>query len=292
VLFDVIHTAEDPLYSSLRDNPRAADVRAYLEGLWLKFRPYADPHFLDEFARQFFPRFWEMYLGCSLLDTGFSLEPSGGAGPDFRARGPHGELVLIEAAAATAGVSDDAVPELENDKVVQVLTERIVLRITSAIRTKHEKLLGFVQSKSVPDGAHLVVAVNTGSIGHAVGLFNPPLSVQAVLPIGNLQVMFDREDPDYRQESYAHRSEIQRPSGHSPVSTSFFLDPESSILSGFLYSNASPFSLPRPSGGEFEFIHRPQISVALSRGWFPRGREFWIEAGQLKSRDWGTDQSR
>jgi hypothetical protein len=38
--------------------------------MWATYQPYAEPGFPQDFARDVDGRFWEMYLGCTLLDAG------------------------------------------------------------------------------------------------------------------------------------------------------------------------------------------------------------------------------
>ncbi|MEK7101067.1 MAG: hypothetical protein AAB921_03130, partial [Patescibacteria group bacterium] len=54
-------------YIAARDNPRAKLYRDYAEDLWRDFRPYADTLFRDNARHHFHQRFWEMYLGATLL---------------------------------------------------------------------------------------------------------------------------------------------------------------------------------------------------------------------------------
>ncbi|MFG1179337.1 hypothetical protein [Xanthobacter versatilis] len=39
------------------------------------YEPYADPDFRHGFARDVDGRFWEMYLGCTLIEAGRNLLP-------------------------------------------------------------------------------------------------------------------------------------------------------------------------------------------------------------------------
>jgi hypothetical protein len=43
--------------------------------MWATYQPYADPDFPQGFARDVDGRFWEMYLGCTLLESGRTLLP-------------------------------------------------------------------------------------------------------------------------------------------------------------------------------------------------------------------------
>jgi len=43
--------------------------------MWATYEPYADPDFPQGFAHDVDGRFWEMYLGCTLLEAGRALLP-------------------------------------------------------------------------------------------------------------------------------------------------------------------------------------------------------------------------
>jgi hypothetical protein len=46
-----------------------------LQEMWVRYEPYADPDFRQGFARDVDGRFWEMCLGCTLIDAGRTLLP-------------------------------------------------------------------------------------------------------------------------------------------------------------------------------------------------------------------------
>jgi len=84
--FFTFEPAEDDLYNSLRDGLTFSedekiiqsmflkDDKKNIEHMWSLYEPYADKDFLQEVRKDFHPRFWEMYLGFSLINQGVSLE--------------------------------------------------------------------------------------------------------------------------------------------------------------------------------------------------------------------------
>jgi hypothetical protein len=100
-------------YKSTRDHPNAAKTKAFLEELWIQYCPYADRHFLQELRQenQFYPRLWELHLGCTLLRRGDDLKKVGNEGPDFCVH-VGDKKIWIEAIAPGAGTKKDAVPPL------------------------------------------------------------------------------------------------------------------------------------------------------------------------------------
>jgi hypothetical protein len=83
-LFSPDQVATDQKYLLVRDDPRFYEQRLFLESLWTKFSPFADPNFKSELAVCFQARFWEMYLACALLEMGLNLIPRKSVnGPDL-----------------------------------------------------------------------------------------------------------------------------------------------------------------------------------------------------------------
>ena len=70
-------------YRNIRDKPRAVQYKQFVEELWTRFYPLADPHFREDARHHFLQRFWEMYLAVTLLEQGFDLHRHGNEGPEF-----------------------------------------------------------------------------------------------------------------------------------------------------------------------------------------------------------------
>src|SRR5262245_5940459 len=77
-LFELDGQDLDRGYLNLREGKFATErtLRAQLQTMWDRYEPYADPDFRNGFARDPDARFWEMYLGGALLDSGKTLLPA------------------------------------------------------------------------------------------------------------------------------------------------------------------------------------------------------------------------
>ena len=71
-LFDVDGANLDRGFENLKaaELPIEQQLHAMLQEMWGRYEPYADPDFRQGFARDVDGRFWEMYLGCTLLEAG------------------------------------------------------------------------------------------------------------------------------------------------------------------------------------------------------------------------------
>src|SRR5262245_28428217 len=127
---------KDPGYESTRDHPQGVSYKHFIEELWIRFRPLADRHFREDARDHFLQRFWEMYLGVTLLDRGFDLQRHGDEGPEFYAV-VAGRRMWFEAMAPGPGEGPDRVQEWapatspSEIRARYVPTEKIILRFTS-----------------------------------------------------------------------------------------------------------------------------------------------------------------
>ena len=277
-LFGKTVDATDPYFLALRDDTRFAVVRRHVEELWSRFSDYADPHFSNEISTQFLSRYWEMYLGSTLLELGFTLHPTGGAGPDLSAS--KGNMrVLLEARSVGPGLGSDSVPEPPGGEAEAqpVPINRITLRITSAIRDKNIQRASHAAQGLLPPDLPFVIAIHVGGISSAHTNSLVPLCAHACLGIRNVGFRIGGgPTPD---RVLVPRANIQKSSGE-PIDTRMFLMSESSGIAGLLLASVNPFSIP-PERGGFEYLHNPSASHPLPRGWFKKGVEYWMEEDML-----------
>ena len=66
---------KDREFISILNDPKYIILQRKLETMWREYEPYADPHFLIEIRNSLHSRYWEMYLGYTLLKLKFKLKP-------------------------------------------------------------------------------------------------------------------------------------------------------------------------------------------------------------------------
>ncbi len=283
-LFESVQ-ATDQKYLLVRDDPRFHEQRLFLESLWRVFSPFADPNFRSELAVQFHPRFWEMYLACTLIEIGFDLVPRMSAyGPDIQIN-LHNTRIWIEATAPDAGVGDDAVPGYSNleDSIqfIRVPEEQMILRLTNSFYKKCQRYEEYVSSGLISKNDAFAIAINGFDIPHILGEDEIPYIVKSVLPFGNLTVTIDINERKPIDQLYQYRGHIQKKSGAN-VPTKAFQDPSYSFVAGVLYSTAELWNHPPTLGEDFLFVHNPTTSQGLDKDWISRGRSIWVEDNQLR----------
>lgn len=254
-------------YRNTRDLPQGARHKQFVEQLWTRFYPLADPHFREDARNHFNQRFWEMYLAVTLLDHGFDLHRQGDEGPEFYAL-INGRRVWFEAIAPDGGSGDDRVPEPEDGKVSRVPIQKILLRFTNAFDEKRKKYATALKKRIVSGDDAYVLAINSRSIPHAAwGGSRLPYFVQAFLPFGEFTISIDPTTLERRESYYQYQPQVLKLSG-SPVSTEIFLNAESSFCSAVLHSVVDCANHPERLGDDFSILHNTQSISPIDASMF------------------------
>jgi hypothetical protein len=270
---------EDLGYLNTRDHPRGIQHKQFVEELWSRFHPLADPHFREDARNHFLQRFWEMYLAVTLLEHGFSLQRYGDEGPEFYAS-LDGRRIWFEAITPGAGTGPDQVHDLVPGTSGYVPVEKILLRFTHALvekRSRYEAALakGIISAKD-----SYVLAINSRGIPLARSGNEIPYFVQAFLPIGPLTYAIDKDSLEVTQSFYPYRPEISKLNG-SPVSTRAFLDEWASFCSAVLHSQVDCANHPNEFGGDFAVLHNPQARKGLDATLFDWCIQYTVRDDQL-----------
>lgn len=276
--------ATDPLFTHLRDPSHEweSTARCFAERLWMVFQSYADPHFLTEIRRDFSARFWEMYLTCAFLekasDRGYFLScPK--PGPDIRLD-LNGDRIWVEAVTATNGEPGrpDSLMEPSPDGSYRIPEEKIVLRYTTAIRDKYVRYLHYLRMGLVHKNDAYVVAVNKSRLAYrwAAAAIDLPRFLKAVYPIGELEVLIDRNVPRIVGAQNRPRFFIPK-ANKSKVPVQAFVDRRWRGLSAVLCSDADVGWSKSPLGADLELAYNPLSRRPIARGVIPAAREWWAK---------------
>jgi hypothetical protein len=303
-LFDLDGPCLDPGYRNLRAGARAEEreIKATLETMWLHYQPYADTDFADAFARDPDARFWEIFVGCALLEAGKILQrrvnrPQGRGHPDLCV--VDGERrIWIEATAPSAGDGgDDQVPDIVPLGVGGIQDQPIrpvQLRITSAVLAKTRKFDRYRTDGVIGENDVCLIAVGGGRFGLQAGGPGFPLALSAVYPIGDQFARINRENGEIVGHGYHHAEEIERAGGNIPRSA--FLSPQFAGVSGLIWSRASIGNMVR-AVRPLSLIHNYAARNRMPQRWgcwdkeYPLGsaRAYAVRvAGRSFLRRWAT----
>jgi hypothetical protein len=294
-LFDFDGDNLDLGFVNIREGRFAAERRLQraLDAMWVVYAPYADSDFREGFARDPDARFWEMYLGCALIEAGKLLLPSvdrrrQGGQPDICVL-EAGRRIWIEAIAPDRGTAGpDYVggprPINEGGGFEPAPLRQAQLRLTSAILTKSRALERYLGEGTIQPEDVRIIAIGGGRFGLHVPDNELPLVLSAVFPIGAEFVRIDRRTGQAVDHGFELSLTIQRQGGVIPRTA--FLDERFCHISGAIWSRAGIGNMVRDER-PLTFVHNPIAKVPMSASWGVWDREFVTEEreGQWEARD-------
>jgi hypothetical protein len=247
---------------------RLSDLYAALAGL--EERDFGTKLDKDPYAM-----LWEMMVARLLRESAFDLLPRKSKGPDFIAV-VNGKTIAVEA--VCPGLGDihklDSVPELRPNRGMRpVPTQKILLRIASALTAKKRAFDLYRADGTIPSDAACVVAISSQKIGRARAM-HPCAGLTATLGHGGAYAVFDSRTSQCIREGFELQERVIK-ANNSSVSTLPFLDDAYASISGILYSDTSALGLPYDLIGDAHFIHNPKATQAIAPGTFHVGHEYW-----------------
>jgi len=275
----------DPGYITQSAGLPRRKEKAWIEELWKQYEPYADPHFIEDFKRQFPQRSWELYLGATLLNRGFKLGEHSSTGPDFDVRdNKNSRLTWIEAIAVDKGRGGDRVPEMIDGVLADYPEEQMLLRISNALDKKFRSYQSQLMKKIVGDSEPYVIALNRSSLGYV----DPGLSLilKALFGIGHqtLRVIVKGVRQKKPESSWTSRPKISKLIGSS-VPMLFFEEKKYAGISAIIYCKDDILNSPRlleEMGENFVIVHNPLAKNPLCDGFFSFGDEYREEGEYIK----------
>ena len=281
-LFDVDGASLDPSFENLKaaQFPIEQQLRAMLQEMWERYEPYADPDFRPGFARDVDGRFWEMYLGCTLLEAGRALLPvverqREGGQPDLCVL-DDGRRIWIEAITPREGAPGPdqivrPVPVNEGGGLVPAPTRQAQLRTSGAFWTKAQKIERYIEQGVIAPQDIRIIAINASRFGAYVSEQPLPLIMTTLFPIGDVYVTIDRETGDVLAEGFQAAPFIHR--DRDPIPRTAFLDERFAGISGVIWSRISIGNLSRQVR-PISYAHNPLAQTPLPTNWGVWDREF------------------
>lgn len=251
-------------------------LRQHISNLWERFKNYADPHFKEEFCRNPDQRYWEMYLGCCLLDRGFDIKTNK-AGPDF-CLNIGGKKVWIEAITASPGQenSPDCVPEGALGIAQAVPRDKIILRYRASLAEKEKKYASYLKKGVVEEDDIKIIAVSGGSLRRWPTSDTHPFILSAVFPMGHHFLSIERQTGEVVDQGRHFQPCVKKNNG-AEVETLFFLDPAHSDISAVIYSSSDMGNPPKQHGSDLLIIHNPLARNPIPRSSLKLPTDYWIE---------------
>ncbi len=256
-----------------------------------------DQDFTDGQDDHFYSYLWEMLLASHFKNIGLDIS-SADEGPDFRID-RSGQTIWIEAICPSpSGLPDDWLRESRPSevRVWSLPHEEMLLRWTAALKEKKEKLTGRLEHDRITGEEVVrpgyaakgivgrndpyVIAVSSCRLGRFetdshVGISQLPFAVEAVFPVGPLEVVINRETMETVDTRHGHRLFISKPSG-AEVPTDSFLNPDYAGVSAIL---GSPAGLNAACGSKtpIAVVHNPLAITRLPVGILGADEEYVAE---------------
>jgi hypothetical protein len=249
--------SESPLYKSVRDDPRCAVWRSFVEQLWLRFEPLAPNGFRErargssEHRAAFAQCLAEMWIGVGLHEQLGARVSHGGEGqPDFRIELADGRACWVEVTAPEPGMGDDRVSELPTASTDRPFvtfpysSEPKLLRITGSLREKTEKFKGYRDKGVVRDQDLTVIAISEFALGdHANVESSFELLISALEGVGNPVVSVGGP----LDVSHATRVSVRKRTG-SEIATTGWRSGSLEQIDAVIYSNLGLDGASRAAG--------------------------------------------
>jgi hypothetical protein len=272
----------------------AIAARQHCEEMWRAFEPLADPQFLERLPFEFHQRWFEMYLGASLVSAGIDVRAPK-PGPDFEVRVGR-QRIFIEAVAPTPGHPEhaDAVREpiytdAEGRSIAaDVPHDRITLRIASAVRAKRDVFDRYRGRGLVSANDACIVAVNLRDIPQAWAE-SKEFFFRAVYGMGNRVLVIDPAARQIVAAGREHRVTLPRASG-AAEEVAPMLDPAHADVCAILGSAANVGNVPDLLGDDFVIMPHARAQVPFPRGFIRRGMEIHLRPGD-ESGSWTVEET-
>lgn len=261
---------------------------AFVEGLWKRYEPYADSKFPQKAQDAFHQRFWEMYLGVSLLEKGLNLTKHSDKGPEFYVQ-LNDKKVWFEAIAPGPGDKSkrDTVPKPEFGKGRDVPIEQKLLRFTNALATKSQCYVNALSEGIIAPDDGYVLAINSYTVSPGATIGYPlPYIVQALFGIGTPGYAIDPVSHDI-VDSYCPHLPYVAKSNAEKIPMGHFRDGGAAFCSAVIHSSVDCANYPAELGQDFLVVLNPTATHQIPIDTFPWWTRytFNIERNELKRLD-------
>lgn len=222
-----------------------------------------DKKFKSQIKKDFPASFAELYVATTFrCRYGCRVEHGGDKGPDFYLpdKNLHCEVTTI-----TNGEKGlNAIPDPVDGEVYQTPERQIMLRLTSAIRAKFDKIRQYINEGLIGNHEPVIVVVSANGIFERIPFYAegdfPPV-VKALFPVGKPVLWIGVNSGVVGRIDYPYRGSVSKETkdGEKEIETDYFVKDEWSFISAVIYSFADvrdceDFSV---LGNDFIVVHNP-----------------------------------
>jgi hypothetical protein len=230
--------------------------------------------------RGFWTHVWEAILFRYLSDLGFQfrydkVSKAGQNGPDFGIVYNDTTIWIEAVAPSPEGIPVDyLLPPQRGQFVARTVPhQEMLLRWTTALKDKRDKLQGYVEKGIILATEPAVVAINGSRLGDFFfddnGISQMPVAVEATFPVGPIAVPISLDGKVAGEAARVPRYAVRKPNG-TEVRTDSFLNPIYANVSAVIGCvkkdmwNALPITV----------VHNPLANIGLPRGILAARKEY------------------
>lgn len=214
-------------------------------------------------------------------------------GPDFFITKDQKKIWIEVITPKPEGLPKEWLARDNNGKVIEYPNDKILLRWTSAIKEKKEKLEGYLKNGTVSQDDVYVIAVNGVNLRDGFNFPKPegisqyPFAVEAMFGLGAQQIHINRETLKAEGSSHIMRTTVPKNEA-ATVPVGAFIDPEkinlvaSTNISAVWALDIDEMCLVRDSGPT-SVVHNPLAKNPLEVGFLPAYSEYVCK---LRETDW------
>jgi type I restriction enzyme S subunit len=248
----------------------------------------APPHLLQELATgeegKFWAHMWEALLYHHLSGQGFefrrgAVTKAGQRGPDFGIIHEDRTIWIEAVTTSPEGLPTEHLtpPRRGEFKTLSMPHEQMLLRWTSALKYKRDKLAAYVKDEVIPATDCTAIAVNGCRLSYwqvdDLGISQLPFAVEAVFPVGPIAVQIGRDGRIAGQAAHTTRFAIRKSNG-ADVPTGNFLDPLYANVGAVLGCTRSNLL----NGGlSLSVVHNPLATAPVPVGILGAAKEYVAE---------------
>jgi len=193
----------------------------------------------------------------------------------------HGPILVEAVVPAPCGIPADWLAE---HNCVRIMPHKeMLLRWTSVIADKKKRHCKYREKGIVDDRTPFVIAINScrlSRFAEEFGISQWPFVVEAMFPIGPIEVRFNHDEGEFGQARQGLRFSISNANG-AAVRTDSFLNPDYSFVSAVIgcASIWADENARQRFGGapRMLIVNNPIAKNPLPTGWLPRGIEYRAE---------------
>lgn len=265
----------DPVYITTHCGKLRQGTRNWIEALWGKYHPYAEPRFLERLrANGSFHSFsWQMYIATVLLDRGYALQKNSGEGPDIQLI-IDGKNFWIEAIVTTPGRDEKAKGMPLSGDIYDSLDPRVA-RINNALTTKYQKYKNKYLNKRCGNNEPFLIAINGTRTDTLMGT----RALEAAVYARGNDVLKRASTYSYQDGFYELREsiEVQKDGETVTVPTNYFCNDSYQELSGVIYCETHIINA-NNSGGV------PEDHLYLATNGYAKNQIGKVRVGKMISR--------